>query len=51
MKIRPTELSDNGYVLLDQLGNKELVLFMKTNIKLKSITNARYKKINKKGPC
>lgn len=32
MKIKPEELSANGYVLLDQLGHKELVPFIKTYI-------------------
>jgi len=32
MKIKPEELSANGYVLLDQLGHKELVPFVRTYI-------------------
>ncbi len=30
MKIRPEELTEKGYVLLDQLGHKELVPFIRT---------------------
>ena len=33
MKISPDELTDNGYVLLDQLGHKELIPFIKTYMK------------------
>lgn len=33
MKIRPDELTENGYVLLDKLGHKELVPFIRTYIK------------------
>ena len=33
MKIKPHELTKNGYVLLDQLGHKELVPFIQSNIK------------------
>ena len=30
MKIRPEELTENGYVLLDSLGHKELIPFVRT---------------------
>lgn len=33
MKIRPEELSENGYVLIDSLGHKELVPFIQTYMK------------------
>ncbi|MBK8644354.1 MAG: DUF3267 domain-containing protein [Saprospiraceae bacterium] len=33
MKIRPEELTENGYVLLDKLGHKELVPFIRTYMK------------------
>ncbi len=33
MKIKPDELTKNGYVLLDKLGHKELVPFIRTYIK------------------
>jgi hypothetical protein len=33
MKIKPNELTENGYVLLDRLGHKELVPFIRTYIK------------------
>jgi len=33
MKLRPEELSENGYILLDQLGHKELVPFIQTYMK------------------
>lgn len=33
MKIRPDELTENGYVLLEKLGHKELVPFIRTYMK------------------
>lgn len=33
MEIRPEELTDKGYVLLDELGHKELVPFIQTYMK------------------
>jgi len=33
MKIRPEELTENGYVLIDKLGHKELVPFIRTYMK------------------
>ncbi len=33
MKIKPNELKDNGYVLLDELGHQELVPFIRTYMK------------------
>ena len=33
MKIRPEELTENGYVLLDSLGHKELIPFVRTYLK------------------
>ncbi|MBK6772571.1 MAG: hypothetical protein IPG78_10715 [Ignavibacteria bacterium] len=33
MKIKPDELTKNGYVLLDKLGHKELVPFIRTYMK------------------
>lgn len=33
MKIKPEELSQNGYVLLDRLGHKEIVPFVSTYLK------------------
>lgn len=30
MKIKPEELTENNYVLLDKLGHKELVSFIRT---------------------
>ncbi len=33
MKIKPEELSENGYVLIDSLGHKELVPFIQTYMK------------------
>lgn len=30
MKIKPQELTDNGYILFDNLGHKELIPFVKT---------------------
>jgi hypothetical protein len=33
MKIRPDELRENGYILLDKLGHKELVPFIRTYMK------------------
>lgn len=33
MKLSPAELSDNGYVLLDELGHKELVPFIQLYLK------------------
>lgn len=33
MKIRPEELTDNGYDLLDNLGHKELIPFVRTYLK------------------
>lgn len=33
MKIKPDELTDQGYVLLDQLGHNELVPFIRTYLK------------------
>ncbi|WP_435354944.1 DUF3267 domain-containing protein [Emticicia sp. SJ17W-69] len=33
MKIKPEELEDNGYILLDSLGHQELVPFIQTYIK------------------
>lgn len=36
MKIRPEELTENGYVLLDKLGHQELVPFIRTYIRKKT---------------
>lgn len=36
MKIRPDELTDNGYILLDELRHKELVPFIQTYMKKKN---------------
>jgi len=33
MKMRPEELTDNGYVLIDHLGHKELVPFIRSYMK------------------
>ena len=33
MKIKPEELADNGYVLMDELGHMELVPFIRTYMK------------------
>lgn len=33
MKIRPEELTENGYVLIDSLGHKELIPFVRTYLK------------------
>ncbi len=33
MKIRPDELSENGYVLLEKLGHKDLVPFIQKYMK------------------
>lgn len=33
MKIRPDELTENGYVLIDKLGHQELVPFIRTYMK------------------
>lgn len=33
MKIRPEELTDNGYVLIDKFGHNELVPFIRTYLK------------------
>ena len=36
MKIKPEELTENGYVLLDSLGHKELIPFVRTYINKKT---------------
>ena len=36
MKIKPDELTDKGYVLLDKLGHKDLVPFIRTYMKKKT---------------
>jgi hypothetical protein len=33
MKLKPEELTDNGYVLLDHLSYKEMVPFIQTYMK------------------
>ena len=33
MKIKPEELTENGYLLLDKLGHKELIPFVRTYLK------------------
>lgn len=33
MKIKPDQLTENGYVLLDELGHKELIPFIRANMK------------------
>ena len=42
MKLRPEELTENGYVLLDSLGHKELVPFIRTYIKARTFFSSFY---------
>lgn len=46
MKIRPDELAENGYVLLDKLGHKEHVPFIRTYMKKKTKYSVFYYLIN-----
>ena len=46
MKIRPDELTENGFVLLDKLGHKELVPFIRTYIKKPTKYSVFYYLIN-----
>lgn len=46
MKIRPDELTENGYVLLDMLGHKELVPFIRTYMKKRTKYSVFYYLIN-----
>lgn len=46
MNIRPDELTENGYVLLDKLGHKELVPFIRTYMKKKTKYSAFYYLMN-----
>lgn len=42
MKIKPEELTENGYVLIDQLGHKELVPFIRTYMKKRTKYSVLY---------
>ncbi|MBK7234059.1 MAG: hypothetical protein IPH93_17790 [Saprospiraceae bacterium] len=46
MKIRPEELTENGYVLHDNLGHKELAPFILTYIKKRTKYSVFYYIIN-----
>ncbi len=46
MKIRPEELTQNGYVLLDKLGHKDLVPFIRTYMKKRTKYSMFYYLIN-----
>ncbi len=42
MKLRPEELTENGYTLLDSLGHKEIVPFIRTYIKKRTFFSTFY---------
>lgn len=42
MKIKPCELAQNGYVLIDKLGHKDLIPFIQTYIKKRTNYSAFY---------
>jgi len=42
MKIRPVELANNGYDLLDSLGHKELIPFVKAYLKKRTFASLFY---------
>lgn len=42
MKIKPQELSGNGYVLIDNLGHKEMILFVRTYLKKRTPISTFY---------
>ena len=42
MKIKPHELENNGYVLMDSLGHKELIPFVRTYIKKRTKISSLY---------
>jgi hypothetical protein len=42
MRIKPEELSTNGYVLLDSLGHKELIPFVRTYLKKRTTISLFY---------
>lgn len=46
MKIRPEELTENGYVLLDKLEHKELIPFIKKYLNKRTYTSFFYYAIN-----
>lgn len=46
MEIRPDELTENGYVLLDKVGHKELVPFIRTYMKKRTKYSIFYYLIN-----
>jgi hypothetical protein len=46
MKIRPEELSENGYVLLDKLEHNELIPFVKKYLNKKTYTSIFYYGVN-----
>lgn len=46
MKIKPEELSENGYFLLDELGHKELVPFIQNYMKKRTKYSVFYYVIN-----
>lgn len=43
MNLSPEELTDNGYILLDNLGHKELVPFVRTYLKKRTPISLFYK--------
>lgn len=42
MKIKPEELSENGYVLIDELGHKKLVTFIRIYMKKRTMYSLIY---------
>jgi hypothetical protein len=46
MNIKPEELTNNGYVLIDELGHKELIPFVKTYLKKRTPISLFYTAIN-----
>jgi hypothetical protein len=42
MKIKPEELTDGGYILLDSLSHKELIPFVKTYLKKRTVISVSY---------
>ncbi len=46
MKIRPEELIENGYVLLESLGHKELIPFVRTYLNKRTTISVFYTVIN-----
>jgi len=46
MKLKPEELEDHGYALMDTLGHMDIIPFVKKHIKTKTFYSVVYKLIN-----